>query len=495
MKTLGMTMMVMASATLAVDAWAQDKAAASAAVSKEISRLAQASQGEQAEVLAEVEQNFGKVLLMQPAPDQAADEQRAISEVLAFRRADVQSGASSGASGSTTVASSPLLPAIFGVALESGALTRSVSGTTITLKLNPAGLLCASDPAIAAAVALREDDACRTVWKRVGVTAAFDAARGAKSVALEDFQTLERQFSELTVRIELVNHRKTGIGGLQRRFKTEYDEWQKKAANLGEQVDQIAGVADAKRALVDRLDKLLDTDAYKALNVAQRTAAITEVVNAVAARSVMSAEDVRRARTVWLKGLQSFDVLTRAVATAPILTAEYGLQKPDLAKHDMGDIVAKGSRPPSLHSLRLIYAQGLPRRRLDVTANLSASLFDQVSAGMPGRFRDVRAAVEGKWKLREVGNYGVPTLSMAAMYAYLHQQPLGLGLTAFNQAKLEEKGHIGLFQAKLEFPTGNNAVRIPLSFTYSNRTELVKESEVRGQFGLSFNLDALFANR
>lgn len=112
---------------------------------------------------------------------------------------------------------------------------------------------------------------------------------------------------------------------------------------------------------------------------------------------------------------------------------------------------------------------------------------------MPGRFRDVRAAAEAEWALREIGSYGVPTLSMAAMYVYLHQQPLGLGLSAFNQAALEDKGHIGLFQAKLEFPTGNNAVRIPLSFTYANRTELVKESEVRGQFGLSFNLDALFA--
>jgi hypothetical protein len=41
-------------------------------------------------------------------------------------------------------------------------------------------------------------------------------------------------------------------------------------------------------------------------------------------------------------------------------------------------------------------------------------------------------------------------------------------------------------------PTANNAIRIPISFTYSNRTELIKESDVRGQVGISFNLDALF---
>jgi hypothetical protein len=42
------------------------------------------------------------------------------------------------------------------------------------------------------------------------------------------------------------------------------------------------------------------------------------------------------------------------------------------------------------------------------------------------------------------------------------------------------------------FPAANNTVRIPLSFTASNRTELIKEADVRGRFGVSFNLDALF---
>jgi hypothetical protein len=49
-----------------------------------------------------------------------------------------------------------------------------------------------------------------------------------------------------------------------------------------------------------------------------------------------------------------------------------------------------------------------------------------------------------------------------------------------------------VFQGKLELPAGKNAIRVPVSFTYSNRTELIKESEVRGQIGLSFNLDQLF---
>ena len=45
-------------------------------------------------------------------------------------------------------------------------------------------------------------------------------------------------------------------------------------------------------------------------------------------------------------------------------------------------------------------------------------------------------------------------------------------------AAIKERGHIGLFQTKFEFPTAKNSMRIPLSLTVSNRSELIKESDV-----------------
>lgn len=54
-------------------------------------------------------------------------------ELLKFRRADVQNGGGSSASGSTSAILSPLLPAVFGFAFETGGITRTVSGSTITL--------------------------------------------------------------------------------------------------------------------------------------------------------------------------------------------------------------------------------------------------------------------------------------------------------------------------------------------------------------------------
>lgn len=200
-------------------------------------------------------------------------------------------------------------------------------------------------------------------------------------------------------------------------------------------------------------------------------------------------------REAWLAALRADRALQNAVANAPVLTAEYAFLRPDLATEPIGTVVPEGVRPPNLHSARAIYAQGLTRTNLDFTANLSVSWFADVRPGMPGRFRDVKAGLEGKFRLRDIANYGAPALTFAALYVYLHQEPLGLGLVAFNDAQVNEPGHIGVFQTKLELPTANNAIRIPLSFTYSNRTELIRETDVRGQIGISFNLDALFVEK
>lgn len=42
---------------------------------------------------------------------------------------------------------------------------------------------------------------------------------------------------------------------------------------------------------------------------------------------------------------------------------------------------------------------------------------------------------------------------------------------------------------------GQSGVRIPLSFTTSNRTELIKETEILGNIGITFDLDKLFVKK
>lgn len=465
-------------AALPIAAWAQDVVA----LKSEVRRFGDPSENT-ADLIAEINDNLWKEVF-------ATQARGEIAKLMAFSRGDLQIGATSGASGTTAAVVSPLLPAIFGVAFEDGAITRSVSGTTVTLKVNPARLLCASGAGDVAAVALRFQEACATFWSRLGVAASFDASRGNKDPSLSSLQAVNSQFSEFSGRFEILNRRDVTLA----RVQPQVDVWIERAQKLQDVVDALNQAIDAQRAqLVETLKGLVTSKEWATRTPAQRIAQVDAAVKAASASTSAPEADAARARAVWLRALEGYEQVERGIANAAVITADYTFQRPDLAAADIGDIVSKGTRPPNLHTIRMVYAQGWPNHRLDVTANASASWFDEVRDGMPGRFRDARTGVEGKFKLRELRNFGVPTLSFAGLYVFLNQEPLGLGIVAFNKAKIEERGHIGVFQTKLEFPTSNNAVRIPLSLTASNRTELIKESDVRGQIGISFNLDALFA--
>lgn len=421
----------------------------------------------------------------------AADQQQ-IGRLLAFSRGDIQTGATSGASGSTSAVLSPLLPAIFGLSFENGAITRTVSGTTITIKANPAGLVCAGKPEAGAAVALRDRAACETLWRRLGVTASFDTSRGEKKTELADLDTLNSQFSELVVRWEVLNRRDVSLY----RVRTVAQPFLANAKALADQQQRLDAALENEKGRVDKeLNALVVSPQWKSANGEARRRLVDETVRKIVAGATLPPDLAAETRKLWLDTLDGHARVEEAIAGALVITADYSLQRADLATADLaGGIVPKGTRPPNLHIGRVVLAKA-PLPNLDVTGNFSIALFEEKRDGMPSHFRDLRAGVEGKFKLRGLNNYGRPTLSFAGLYTYLNQSPLGIAITAPNGVPIAEKGHIGVFQTKLEFPAGNNGVRVPLSLTFSNRTELIKESEVRGQIGVSFNLDHLFAGR
>ena len=56
---------------------------------------------------------------------------------------------------------------------------------------------------------------------------------------------------------------------------------------------------------------------------------------------------------------------------------------------------------------------------------------------------------------------------------------------------LGTKGHIGVAQLRFALSL-NRVVRMPLSVTWATRRELIKEEDVRGQIGLTLDLDQAF---
>lgn len=418
----------------------------------------------------------------------------ALRQELYETRTDLQAGASSSASGSTSAIASPLLPAIFGFAFENGAMTRTVAGNVLTMKVNPAGLLCSATSN--ARAVQRRNSGCAARWQRLGVTASFDTSRGEKSSQIENLDSLNNQFSELNVRYALFNQRVISDDNRDS-YQEALDAFYSNAAGLVSQTNisiPTERLLAFRLALSNALVAEAQSDEYASADPPSRAAMLRAVFAAQAFPAgtepdpELRAEVEQQLRDTVLSYRSLLEVMN-----APVLTAEYSLQKLDLVKAaEANEILPAGNRPPDLHTARLIFAKGIGDSALDLTANASVTWFGDTRPGMSGSFRDFRVGGQATFRLREIQGYGVPTLSFAGLYTYLHQQPLGLGLTAFNQTEIAEKGHIGLFQTKLEFPTGNNTVRIPVSFTYSNRTELIQESEVRGQIGISFNLDSLF---
>ena len=67
------------------------------------------------------------------------------------------------------------------------------------------------------------------------------------------------------------------------------------------------------------------------------------------------------------------------------------------------------------------------------------------------------------------------------------------GLPSTATQVFAKRGVINIAQAKFAFIPRNSSINIPVSATWSNRTELVTNSVWRGQVGISYNFDSLFS--
>jgi hypothetical protein len=152
---------------------------------------------------------------------------------------------------------------------------------------------------------------------------------------------------------------------------------------------------------------------------------------------------------------------------------------------------------PSTSSLRFIYSHQPTRSPTLITVNAAMSLLNSLPTGSPsGRLRDVQFSGQLDRRLSEIPQFGHAVLTVAGYYQWLKDDAIivasnGVAPPIGFATVPNTKGHIGIFQTKVTFRAGS-VVRIPVSFTWSNRTELIKEKDVRGQVGLTFDFDGLF---
>jgi hypothetical protein len=439
----------------------------------------------------------------------AAEFQKAAASLIEEGQVDKQVGANGGTGGSTTLVGHGLAPSILGFAFEAGGIERNVSGSVVTLRANPVTLLQALAKKYGPGIK-PPDEAFLNALGRLNVAATFDTGRTPSTSAgsANPFLANYQQLTEFSARFALFN----GRDPYRLKNWTKFNALAKTpaAANVVEAANAFlptlmvdpafsAALASAASSLVDATNdeerdaalKLFDTSLLSTIKRLSISGTVLESF-------VTNSQKVAEARNKLVKEIESQALvnLEYALVRPPSLTTASGgdvntafLQPYAMSLAAASPVVSSGlNATPDISALRLIATWRAGGS--DLSWNAAATIFNTLRPGMSGQFRDFNTGAAASIPIGSLPRAGKVTATLAGRYMYLHQKPLGIDVL-FNSAKVNTPGHIRWFQAKLTFPGPAKAIKIPLSFTYSNRTELIAEKDVRVNIGFSFDLDAV----
>jgi hypothetical protein len=407
-------------------------------------------------------------------------------------RVDKQAGSSSSSSGSTSLTSHGSVPAILAVAVEDGALEKSVSGTTITFHARPVQVIQALQKTpFYDAYAQIEDNGTLSLLNRFSFALSFDTSRGNSSAT---FTGSTNQVSGFSTTVDIYNHRDSR----DKRYKPRWDRLQ-------------AGVAqDMALSLYNLFDALTSEAVHPMMK-----AWMDETVSVLVPLLVDGNDDEISAQLK--ERLKSFpaisekipggEVTLREFATAstavqsarqnifnyvdgsPILTFEY-------ANNVAAKAPSSQLQLPGNSDFKIIFEKGLKGGGSFAT-NFSATIFNSKPTGIvANQLRDLQAS----FQLDVPVNTSFPKIgSVVASFSGKYEHIPSDGLVGMIQgvtpiaSDATLKGNLGIGQAKITFPVKGSGIKIPLSITWANRTELIKEKEVRGNIGLTFDLDTIIS--
>lgn len=185
--------------------------------------------------------------------------------------------------------------------------------------------------------------------------------------------------------------------------------------------------------------------------------------------------------------------LAKMLAVPPVLSVEFDQNRPISAPEDS--------------VFRLIFQKTY--NPVTLTVNGAVSIYDSAQPNVPGagRLRDSQFAAEvaHPFTLSIPGSTTTNFTVSGAFYDQYQSSPAILnvtpgapvdGVTFVNLPSTATQvygktGNIAIGQLKLT-AGGGSAVTVPLSMTYSNRTELIAKPTWKAQIGVSYDFDSLF---
>ena len=414
----------------------------------------------------------------------ASDAGKLIDALL--QRADKQLGATSSSTASTTIASKGLVPQVLGIAVESGAINRDVKGSTFTFQITPMGVVKAlQGKGLLDVYADYSTSPAAHFASRFAVSASFDTSRGTPGT----FTAEGNQLSAWSVRAKLVDGRDPAqyaglwdallAGDSSKAFTQAATD----AAAVFGQWPEFAAWHTGLKTRAAEVDKEYSTSKDLEKSVRDFRTALNEALPKLAALTRPAA--VAKALDGYVQALAKLqadiDVIYDFAAKGQVLTAEW--------------LTTRDKTLPDLYTATGIYAVGLGKaRKTDFTLNAAASFYRSKPEGVDHTFKTFDLNVQLDHPLGKVLSAKALLFTIAGRYSYLPNDTVapgpGGGTSVATTASPALKGHIGVLQFKFTLPL-TTGVKIPLSITTSNRTELIKEKDVRASFGLTFDLDSV----
>jgi len=404
---------------------------------------------------------------------------------------DKQLGSDPKSSGTTSLGVKGGIPSVLSWAVENGAAVSSRDGTTVTFRFNPVGISEAlSGQGFISGFRTHEDDSLAKFFKKTSVGFSFDTTRGTNPPTLIGSK---QQLSAVSFRYQFVNQRDPR----DKRYKQMWDEFFAKQGLdfTKQQTDQLIKLELAtaeggfKNATLQRW--LDETNGALA-----RTTIVATELNKLDAEEEVRKVIEQRLSELPVSELETDPALVQALSDFLVAYLPYLKEKKRIM-----DEVSKGTlvtfeytnyrepNAPDLSNLRFIAEKGTIGG-IDITANASLTFYNKEPAG-PNiqKIRDFDFSAQLDKKTRDLMGLGPGTLSFTGKY-----QRLMSNAVAFDGTVLPNtKGDIAAGQIKFIIPIKDSGVKIPFSITFANRTELVREREVRGNFGFTLDLDTLFA--
>jgi hypothetical protein len=400
-------------------------------------------------------------------------------------RLDKQLGASSVNGVSPSLVTHGGVPAILGFAVENGGLAQTTNNNAITFRGNPIGLLNAlRNKGFLENVKESESDPLQRFLKKTSFAFTFNTDRGREPGT---FTGSSQQLSSVSARIELINRRVPSL------YIKDWENFiAKEAQNLSDVIDAQA------RLIVDRGGRWIDPvmkSWWDQTQVDLAAASDVEVSGVLqAALNNIPSEDLSQQTILALQSIEEAlriyqsgrDSVVEKINSGTVLTLEY------LNKREVNE--------PDTSNFMVIAEKGTGGGKVNFTFNGSLTMFNNLTSlrnfvnanptlPQPRRVRDFQFAGGIDIPFGNVREFGQFVLFASGKYERLLEN----ATTDLGQVLPNTKGDMAHLQLGLKIPIAKSGFKIPVSITFANRTELIKERTVKGNFGFSLDLDTIFS--